>query len=184
MLYFSGSSWMIRSSLSSLSAPSAMAERWFWSLAIFSIQNQEEETMGLNFRKELTLGEVQVGDPLAFKHIRILKAVFIQIDPPDSWQLKCSFPQIFPSPSNQPAPTRLQVICPHNQHQHRYQDEPNHNQERLLSKLGKDAFPFHLDFPPHSPPFIKKDATQVPHNTMFEFNSRYYFFLIRYNSKH
>ena len=24
-------------------------------------------------------------------------------------------------------------------------------QERLLNKLGKDAFPFHLDFPPHSP---------------------------------
>ena len=27
----------------------------------------------------------------------------------------------------------------------------NDDQERLLSKLGKDAFPFHLDFPPHSP---------------------------------
>merc|ERR1712032_1528505 len=63
----------------------------------FRYGREEEETMGLNFRKELTLGEVQ----------------------------------IFPCPSNQPAPTRLQ--------------------ERLLSKLGKDAFPFHLDFPPHSP---------------------------------
>ena len=107
--------------------------------------------MGLNFRKELTLGEVQVGDPLAFYHIRHLKSL-----------LKSRlFPQIFPCPSNQPAPTRLQVmysivICPHrhlfcNRHQHRYQDEHNVDQERLLSKLGKDAFPFHLDFPPHSP---------------------------------
>jgi len=63
----------------------------------FRYGREEEETMGLNFRKELTLGEVQ----------------------------------IFPPSSNQPAPTRLQ--------------------ERLLSKLGKDAFPFHLNFPPHSP---------------------------------
>ena len=39
--------------------------------------------------------------------------------------------QIFPDPTSQPPPTRLQ--------------------ERLLSKLGKDAFPFHLEFPNHSP---------------------------------
>ena len=78
MSYSSGSSWMIRSSLSSSSALSAMAERW--SLAIFgNLPIQEEETMGLNFRKELTLGEFQ----------------------------------IFPCPSNQRAPTRLQVICHH-----------------------------------------------------------------------
>jgi len=63
----------------------------------FRYGKEEEETMGLNFRKELTLGEVQ----------------------------------IFPDPTSQPPPTRLQ--------------------ERLLSKLGKDAFPFHLEFPNHSP---------------------------------
>ena len=50
--------------------------------------------MGLNFRKELTLGEFQVGN---------FAAGFVPFlpDPP---------PQIFPSPSNQPATTRLQVM--------------------------------------------------------------------------
>ena len=52
--------------------------------------------MGLSFKKELTLDEVQ----------------------------------LFP-PTREAPPTRLQ--------------------ERLLSKLGKNAFPFHLSFPPNSP---------------------------------
>lgn len=63
----------------------------------FRYGKEDEETMGVNFRKELTLGEVQV----------------------------------FPTQSSQPPPTRLQ--------------------ERLLTKLGKNAYPFHLEFPTHSP---------------------------------
>ena len=57
---------------------------------------EDEETLGLCFKKELTLDEVQ----------------------------------LFP-PTKETAPTRLQ--------------------ERLLNKLGKSAFPFHLSFPPNSP---------------------------------
>ena len=57
---------------------------------------EDEETLGLCFKKELTLDEVQV----------------------------------FP-PTKEAPPTRLQ--------------------ERLLSKLGKSALPFHLSFPPNSP---------------------------------
>ena len=52
--------------------------------------------MGLNFKKELVLGETQ----------------------------------LFP-PTSSITPTRLQ--------------------DRLISKLGKNAFPFHLEFPVHSP---------------------------------
>jgi len=62
----------------------------------FRYGKEDEETMGLNFKKELTLGEMQ----------------------------------LFPTSSSSP-PTRLQ--------------------ERLVSKLGKNAFPFHLEFPVHSP---------------------------------
>merc|ERR1712106_344316 len=62
----------------------------------FRYGKEDEETMGLNFKKELILGEMQ----------------------------------LFP-PASSPPPTRLQ--------------------ERLVNKLGKNAFPFHLEFPPHSP---------------------------------
>ena len=58
--------------------------------------NQDDETLGLSFKKELILDEVQ----------------------------------LFP-PTRESPPTRLQ--------------------ERLLSKLGKNAFPFHLSFPQNSP---------------------------------
>ena len=57
---------------------------------------EDEETLGLSFKKELTLDEVQV----------------------------------FP-PTREAPPTRLQ--------------------ERLLSKLGTQALPFHLNFPLNSP---------------------------------
>merc|ERR1711892_623317 len=63
----------------------------------FRYGKEDEETMGLNFKKELTLCEAQM----------------------------------FPPEENAPPPTRLQ--------------------ERLVNKLGKNAFPFHLEFPPHSP---------------------------------
>jgi len=62
----------------------------------FRYGREDEETMGLNFKKELVLGETQ----------------------------------LFP-PSSSITPTRLQ--------------------DRLISKLGKNAFPFHLEFPVHSP---------------------------------
>jgi len=62
----------------------------------FRYGREDEETMGLNFKKELILCEVQ----------------------------------LFP-PTTTTTPTRLQ--------------------ERLIAKLGKNAFPFHLDFPLHSP---------------------------------
>lgn len=63
----------------------------------FRYGKEDDETMGLNFKKELTLGENQV----------------------------------FPPTENQPPATRLQ--------------------ERLVSKLGENSFPFHLEFPVHSP---------------------------------
>jgi len=64
----------------------------------FRYGKEEDETMGLSFKKELTLSEI-----VLFPH----------------------------GEEPYPAPTRLQ--------------------ERLLSKLGKNSFPFHLDFPQHSP---------------------------------
>ena len=69
--------------------------------------------MGLNFKKELILGEMQ----------------------------------LFP-PASSPPPTRLQVT-----HSRIIVETPVSMpyQERLVSKLGKNAFPFHLDFPVHSP---------------------------------
>jgi len=66
-------------------------------ICAFRYGKEQDETMGLSFKKELTLGEVQV----------------------------------FPERGQSEPPTRLQ--------------------ERLLSKMGKDTFPFHLAFPMHSP---------------------------------
>jgi len=70
----------------------------------FRYGREDDETLGLSFKKELTLDEAT----------------------------------LFPSTKDVP-PTRLQ--------------------ERLLSKLGKNAFPFHLSFPPNSPTSVTLQAS-------------------------